>query len=317
VSYNFSTNNIIEFINKNNTSSDFSFTNNYCIYKASKSHINEDIFLYKQNITTSEDIKIIEDQFPYRGIYLDVCLEGSRIHNNLISNTEIDYRKSYKTTLFLNNLEGESYFPKKSQYKSISIFVNENFIPKNLLDKIKTKQNSTLLNYSPSSLKVNLLAQEIYNSPFIGDLNDVYIQSKALELLHFELLNIDNLIDDKKMINHIKFSDYDIEALKKAKNIIIDSIETPPSISSLSKKVKLNEFKLKIGFKILYGMPPYEFYLEHRMNKAKELLSTGEYNISEIASLVGYKHIQSFSNAFRKRHGINPKDLIQKRNYYY
>jgi len=53
------------------------------------------------------------------------------------------------------------------------------------------------------------------------------------------------------------------------------------------------------------------------MQKAKILLKESEYNINEIALLVGYSYAQNFSNAFLKRFGIRPKEIMKTRKYYY
>ena len=53
------------------------------------------------------------------------------------------------------------------------------------------------------------------------------------------------------------------------------------------------------------------------MQEAKKLLEQSEYDINEIALKTGYKYSYNFSNAFIKRFGIRPKDLMKNRKYYY
>ena len=53
------------------------------------------------------------------------------------------------------------------------------------------------------------------------------------------------------------------------------------------------------------------------MQKAKELLSTGDYNIAEVSNIVGYKHQQSFTVAFTKYFKVNPKELVKSKTFYY
>ncbi len=94
-------------------------------------------------------------------------------------------------------------------------------------------------------------------------------------------------------------------------------MENPPSISELAKLVKLNEFKLKYGFKSFYNTTPYTLLFDYRMEKAKELLETSEYNINEISTIVGYKQSSNFTKAFCKKYGVLPKDIMKSRKYYY
>ena len=43
------------------------------------------------------------------------------------------------------------------------------------------------------------------------------------------------------------------------------------------------------------------------MNRAKELLVTEEYSITELAYLLGFENAGQFSTAFRKTEGISPR----------
>jgi len=82
-------------------------------------------------------------------------------------------------------------------------------------------------------------------------------------------------------------------------------------------KVAISEFNFKKRIKELFDTTPGALVLKTRMEKAKVLLGTGEYNISEVSKIIGYKYQQSFSTAFFKHFGVLPKDLVKSRNYYF
>ena len=51
----------------------------------------------------------------------------------------------------------------------------------------------------------------------------------------------------------------------------------------------------------------FKNYLNHlKIKKAKELLQTGNYKISEVGSMVGYNNVNSFIRVFKKEEGISP-----------
>lgn len=101
-----------------------------------------------------------------------------------------------------------------------------------------------------------------------------------------------------------------------AKDIILFTQDFP-DLPTLAKKVAINEFKLKYGFKQLFNTTVGQMILDQRMFYAKKLLETSEYSVSEVAFYTGYKYQQSFSNAFTQFFGICPKDLMKTRKYYY
>ena len=115
----------------------------------------------------------------------------------------------------------------------------------------------------------------------------------------------------------IKLDEYDIEAIKKAKAILIENLHNPPGIIELAKMVRINDFKLKVGFKAIFKTTPHQLLLEYKMELAMHLLQEGSMNISEIAKHLGYAHATNFTIAFKKRFGLKPIDIMKRREYYY
>jgi len=74
----------------------------------------------------------------------------------------------------------------------------------------------------------------------------------------------------------------------------------------------LDEFKLKKGFKQVYKTSPYNLLLKYRISIAKKLILKKEYNINEIASIVGYRFANNFTNIFYKEFKLRPKDILKK-----
>ena len=53
-------------------------------------------------------------------------------------------------------------------------------------------------------------------------------------------------------------------------------------------------------------MTIYEYILKCRMERAEELLLTGDYGVAEVAYEVGYDYPANFTHAFRRFHGRLP-----------
>jgi len=114
-----------------------------------------------------------------------------------------------------------------------------------------------------------------------------------------------------------KLDVYDIEAIKKAKEILINNMKNPPSIVELARLVHVNEFKLKYGFKEVFNDTPYNTLLRYKLKYAADLLKKSDMNAGEVAMHIGYKSLPSFTKAFIKFHGIKPMELMKSRKYYY
>lgn len=81
------------------------------------------------------------------------------------------------------------------------------------------------------------------------------------------------------------------------------------SLKKLSQQAGMNIFKLKYGFKKLFGAPVFTFAFDVRMRVARELLTGTDKPISEIAGMVGYKGTSSFIESFKKKYGYPPGKL--------
>ena len=62
------------------------------------------------------------------------------------------------------------------------------------------------------------------------------------------------------------------------------------------------------NFKLYTGITPKQFILQKRINNAETLLQNKQYNINEIAQIVGYDNPLYFSRIFQKTKGISPSE---------
>nr|WP_255551783.1 helix-turn-helix transcriptional regulator [Aridibaculum aurantiacum] len=68
--------------------------------------------------------------------------------------------------------------------------------------------------------------------------------------------------------------------------------------------------KLKNSFKEIYGMPVYQYYQKHRMNKAKAMLLSRKYSVKEVGMELGYSNLSNFAKAFKKSFDQLPSDIL-------
>ena len=100
--------------------------------------------------------------------------------------------------------------------------------------------------------------------------------------------------------------------IKEAKRILTERLQEPPTIAELAEEVGISEYKLKAGFKEVYGNTVGGFLLEYKLNTAKALLDKGHLQVSEVAYALGYGNPSHFITAFKKRFNITPKKYLQQ-----
>jgi len=62
------------------------------------------------------------------------------------------------------------------------------------------------------------------------------------------------------------------------------------------------------SFKQYTGMTPMQYIISVRIANAQRLLGTPDYNVTEVASIVGYDNPLYFSRLFKKQTGISPTE---------
>ena len=98
----------------------------------------------------------------------------------------------------------------------------------------------------------------------------------------------------------------DVERIHHASKILLSNLGEPPSLLALSRLVGLNDYKLKIGFRQVFGTTVFGYLYQHRMQQAQALLKVGKCSVSDVAGLVGYTNLSAFSTAFKRKFGMSP-----------
>jgi AraC-like DNA-binding protein len=117
------------------------------------------------------------------------------------------------------------------------------------------------------------------------------------------------LLEDKKSI-----------LIEKIKNIIIEQVhyaEEPLKInlSQLIADTLDHDYTYLANlFSANQGITIEQFYIQHRVERIKELLMYDEMNITEIAEIMHYSSVAHLSNQFKKITGLSPSFFKKLKN---
>ena len=152
---------------------------------------------------------------------------------------------------------------------------------------------------------MTIALQQILQCPYQGITKQLYLESKALELITLQLHQLSE--DRRPASKSLKLDD--IDCIHLARDILIRNLDDPPSLLTLAKQSGINSFKLKQGFREIFNTTVFGYLHAYRMEEARRLLQLGELNVTQVAQTVGYDHPGKFAAAFKKKFGINPKAL--------
>ena len=137
----------------------------------------------------------------------------------------------------------------------------------------------------------------------IGDENLFISKTFTFEIFAQELLIY--LFDKELQIFNNKdysqsIKDEQFKRLNQAIVYIKDNYNTNIVLHDLAKSVGLSKTHFIVLFKKYFKSTPYQYILEYRIKKAKELLLSSNRNISEIAIELGFYDNSAFIKAFSK-----------------
>jgi YesN/AraC family two-component response regulator len=112
-------------------------------------------------------------------------------------------------------------------------------------------------------------------------------------------------------LKYLFFYIYDkIVEVRKYKSVLYihDNYQEEIKIGSLASLEGYNTTYYTDWFKRNVGMSPSEYIKRVRIEKAKDLLLTTKYNLTQIANQVGYSHSSTMCKVFKDLNGLTPKE---------
>ncbi|MBL7764354.1 MAG: helix-turn-helix transcriptional regulator [Chitinophagaceae bacterium] len=160
--------------------------------------------------------------------------------------------------------------------------------------------------------KIDAEARQLFSELLKNDKSNstLYYYSRLLRLIEKFSASLDEQM--LRQPKTMEFSSDDIERIRKIETRLISDFSVPPpTIPELAKSVALSESKLKSLFKAVYGLPPFEYFQKHRMEKARVMLLSNKYSIKDVGYALGYVNLSNFTLAFKKQFGQLPSELLK------
>lgn len=135
-------------------------------------------------------------------------------------------------------------------------------------------------------------------------------------------LKINNLINFKETLKHqygrflslepndLVIKDLDSEFIAKLRGIVIANIADPDfGVNQMAFQIGISVSVLYRKVRSLTGITVNDFMKSIRLKSALQLLESGMYNVSEVATSVGFEDSKYFSKEFRKVYGKTPTEV--------
>ena len=143
------------------------------------------------------------------------------------------------------------------------------------------------------------LIQQIVNCPYTGALKKLFLEARFLDLFIEQQTQLASLLACPPA--------RDRDRLHAVREFLDQHYAQPPSLLAIARLFGTNDFKLKQGFKALFGTTVFGYVAERRLAVAHQLLSLTSQPVQEVAEAVGFTNPAHFATAFRRKFGLRPR----------
>ncbi|MBD2703673.1 helix-turn-helix transcriptional regulator [Spirosoma sp. BT702] len=258
----------------------------------------------------------IESDFPYLQMHFELTTQGCLYQPKGRFEPDTVISQGQHSLLFYPALKGPLTYQKTSNASSVEIELSLDFLRRlfnNDLEQlgrfgylIEKAQPALLGNKSyPVTFRMSQIIFDIKNCQYVGSLKKMLVEAKIIELLTLQISQIQTLETESRPILKKQAQD----KLHEVRALLLANLDAPYSIETLAKTVGINRTKLQEDFKQLFGTTIFGYISDQRMEHARELILSGQYEtLAEISALIGYKNPQHFTAAFKKKFGYLPKN---------
>ena len=94
--------------------------------------------------------------------------------------------------------------------------------------------------------------------------------------------------------------------LRRARELLLDSVDRPPSISEIARAVDIHPLRLARAFRTFFASSPGAFVRRARLDRAAHELIDTDRSLAEIATWAGFADQSHFTHAFKRHTGVAP-----------
>jgi len=126
---------------------------------------------------------------------------------------------------------------------------------------------------------------------------------------HFQLILGAHLIQqyaESRSARRVFFGGLGALQKRRAEELLRENLDGVVSLSQLAAECGLSVSHFARAFKATFGIPPHQWLIQRRIERALELLANGEATLADIALSSGFGDQAAFTRAFRKAVGVAP-----------
>lgn len=257
------------------------------------------------------------DRTPSETFYLIIYFyrysNCEQLHLSINGRAVIDHQHDEYSSLLMTNSRAHQKLTltKNTIVQGLTVQISEEWIKSRLT--VSPKLNLKILRQKDvfqtliKPISFSLL-KDIFSKRIPSPVPELYVSSRVMQLLD---IFFEDIFKNGLEANVLPVSTRDVQNILRVEEYLLQNYRSQfPSIFTLARLAYMSSTKLKQVFKRAFGMSLFEFFQKNRMERAKELLLSNIYSVTEVGKMLGYQNLSNFSKAFKKEFGYLPKDVF-------
>jgi AraC-like DNA-binding protein len=275
--------------------------------------VSDNITVMLIDVTYHQDIlfKVRNIKSDFAGIYFNLT-EGDLIHITDDVSRSVG-RWNYNLAITDSQLDTDFLIKSGSKFYSISIFAKKDILREYLsktgildeiLNRVFDEKQNTLLHYAHMSSNSWHIINEFRKSTPGSISFNLLLSGLAYNLMADCL---DNIMKREITISKVLRTDLAM-ILNSQTNLIKKQEGIFPGITSLAAEANMSATKYKKLYKKITGQTPNAFFLNNKLELARDLLGSGQYTMRELAEKLNFTSTSHLSEQFKSYFGMSPKE---------
>ena len=271
-----------------------------------------DLFIYEFELKQDLILDFTQLSPQYSLIDFTFCVSGRTMGSLPGLKSKLNVAAGQTTFTTIPEAAGTTELPAEQKIVVICLAITPHLLltllehdlhkfPLDWQQRLRNAASTPYFQPSHTTPEIAHILQLILHCPHQAGIRRLYLEAKALELLALCMAQLTHYCSAPAPLDGVKPKD--IEALHRAKTILLQNITNPPGITELARQVGLNERKLQRGFQQLFGTTVFGVLHDYRMERARQLLEADQMTIEAIANTVGIAHRGYFASAFKRKFG--------------
>ncbi|WP_306350459.1 helix-turn-helix domain-containing protein [Flavobacterium sp. '19STA2R22 D10 B1'] len=265
---------------------------------------NKDIWYKQRNL--NNDLIGIQYYFNSQDVKIRLNDEFSKVE-----------KRSSNISILDSVLDADFIMSKNTKQYLICIYITKALLKEHLvkikkyesiIETIFNPKKNTFIRFDRMSHKSEMLINDLRKVEYENLNFEMTFKSTVYALLGDYL---DSLSNREIIVGKVR-NDEIIKILESQTYLLKEIESVFPGIDILADKAGMSSTKYKQKFKKIIGLSPKVYFLNNKIELAKELLETSNYTIGEISEKLHYTNASYFANQFKEYFKILPKEFISQ-----